>query len=267
MPELPEVETTVRKLRGKVRGRRIVRFKATWPRQVSPSIAGVRRSILGRKIERLSRRGKYIVFHLDDSSVLLVHLGMSGMLSLDDDADHVRAVWELDDGSRLLFSDARKFGRIRAAKDPGEALCKLGLEPLSKRFTPLALRKALASRSRQLKPLLMDQSVVCGLGNIYVDESLYRARLHPLTRADALTPAQVKRLHRAIVQTLRLAIRLSGTSFDWAYPGGRMQNKLLAYGRTGEPCKRCGRKIVRVLVGQRSTHFCPACQLNSSSNR
>jgi formamidopyrimidine-DNA glycosylase len=261
MPELPEVETTVRKLRGRLRGRRIKKFKATWPRQVSPSIAGVRRAVVGRKIERLSRRGKYIVFHLDDGSVLLVHLGMSGSLSLNKkDATHVRAVWELNDGSQLLFSDARKFGRIRAAKDLGEALCGLGLEPLSKRFTAAVLQRELRSRSRQLKPLLLDQTVVCGLGNIYADEALYRARLHPLTRANSLSPAQVKRLHRAIVTTLRRAIRLSGTSFDWAYRGGRMQDELLAYGRNGEPCKRCKKKIVRILVGQRSTHYCPACQ-------
>lgn len=261
MPELPEVETTVRKLQGRLRSRRIERFKATWPRQVSPSIAGVRRAVVGRKIEKLSRRGKYIVFSLDDGTYLLVHLGMSGMLSVDDDdAAHVRAVWELDDGRRLLFSDARKFGRIRAVKDLGEALHGLGLEPLSKRFTPSALQKELSSRSRQLKPLLLDQSVVCGLGNIYIDESLYRARLHPLARSDSLSPTQVKRLHRAIVDTLRRAIRLSGTSFDWAYRGGRMQNKLLAYGRTGKPCKRCRKPIARILVGQRSTHFCPKCQ-------
>lgn len=261
MPELPEVETTVRKLRAKLRSRRIERFKATWPRQVSPSIAAVRRAVVGRKIERLSRRGKYIVFHLDDGSVLLVHLGMSGSLSLDGkDVAHVRAVWELDDGRNLLFSDARKFGRIRAAKNLGEALCKLGLEPLSRRFTASALQETLSSRSRQLKPLLMDQSVVCGLGNIYVDESLYRARLHPLTLSDSLALSQVKSLHRAIVDTLRRAIQFSGTSFDWAYRGGRMQNELLAYGRAGEPCKRCKRKIVRILVGQRSTHFCPTCQ-------
>jgi len=261
MPELPEVETTVRKLRGKVRGRRIERFRATWPRQVSPSIAGVRRAVVGRKIDKLSRRGKYIVFHLDDGSVLLVHLGMSGSLSLDDkDASHVRAIWELDDGSRLLFSDARKFGRIRAEKDPEQCLDNLGMEPLSKCFTATALQEALSSRSRQLKPLLLEQSIVSGLGNIYADESLYRARLHPQKRADSLTLAEVRRLHRAIVTTLRRAISLSGTSFDWAYRGGRMQDELLAYGRTGEPCKRCKNKIVRILVGQRSTHFCPACQ-------
>jgi formamidopyrimidine-DNA glycosylase len=261
MPELPEVETTVRKLRRKVSGRRIKQFKASWPRQISPSIAGVRRAVVGRKIEKLSRRGKYVVFHLDDGSSLLVHLGMSGMLSCDDDDPaHVRAEWKLDDGSRLFFCDARKFGRIRAVKDLEESLRKLGLEPLSKRFTVSALQGAVTSRARQLKPLLMDQSVICGLGNIYVDESLYRARLHPLAPSDSLTPAQVKRLHRAIVQTLQKAIQLRGTSFDWAYSGGRMQNKLLAYGRTGKPCKRCKKKIVRILVGQRSTHFCPACQ-------
>jgi formamidopyrimidine-DNA glycosylase len=217
--------------------------------------------VVGRKIERLSRRGKYIILHLDDGSFLLVHLGMSGRLSVDEeDAAHVRATWELDNGSRLLFSDARKFGRIRAARDLDQCLSNLGMEPLSRRFTASALFEALSSRSRQLKPLLLDQSVVCGLGNIYADESLHRARLHPLARSDSLTPAQVKSLHRAIVDTLRRAIRLSGTSFDWAYRGGRMQDELLAYGRTGEPCRRCKRKIVRILVGQRSTHFCPKCQ-------
>ena len=261
MPELPEVETTVRKLRRKVSGRRIKQFKASWPRQISPSIAGVRRAVVGRRIEKLSRRGKYIVFHLDDGSCLLIHLGMSGMLAWGDkDRSHVRAVWDLDDGSRLLFCDARKFGRIRAVKDLEESLSGLGLEPLSRRFTVSALQHALTSRARQLKPLLLNQSVVCGLGNIYVDESLYRARLHPLALSDSLSPAQVRRLHRAIVQILQKAIRLSGTSFDWAYAGGRMQNKLLAYGRTGEPCKRCGSVIKRILVGQRSTHFCPDCQ-------
>ena len=261
MPELPEVETTVKKLRGKLRGRRIKKFKATWPRKVFPSVAGVRRAVVGRKIVRLSRRGKYIVFHLDDGTVLLVHLGMSGSLSVNnEDAAHVRATWELDDGGRLLFSDARKFGRIRAANNLGEALCDLGVEPLSKRFTAALLQNELQSRSRQLKPLLLDQTVVCGLGNIYADEALYRARLHPLRRADSLSPAEVKRLHRAIVDTLRKAIRFSGTSFDWAYRGGRMQNELLAYGRAGEPCRRCRKKIVRILVGQRSTHFCPQCQ-------
>jgi formamidopyrimidine-DNA glycosylase len=261
MPELPEVETTTRKIRGKLSGRRITKFKATWPRQVEPSIAGVRRAVVGRKIERLSRRGKYIVFHLDDGSCLMVHLGMSGRLSVDEkDAAHVRAFWDLDDGGRLLFCDARKFGRIRAVQDPTKSLCHLGLEPLSKRFTASALQRVLAARSRRLKPLLLEQSAVCGLGNIYVDESLHRARVHPLARSDSLTPAQVKRLHRAIVGTLKKAVRLSGTSFDWAYSGGRMQNHLLVYGRAGEPCRRCGTRIKRIRVGQRSTHFCPACQ-------
>lgn len=264
MPELPEVETTVRKLRRKIRGRLIEGFRASWPRQISPSIAGIRRAVVGRRIVTLGRRGKHVVFHLDDGSFLLVHLGMSGMLHLHDGGGdkpaHVRAVWDLDGGQELLFCDARKFGRIRATKDLDEHLGNLGLEPLSKRFTVQALLGALQSRSRQLKPLLLDQTVVCGLGNIYADEALYRARLHPLARSDSISNAQVKRLHKAIVQVLRKAIRLSGTSFDWAYPGGRMQNELLAYGRAGEPCRRCKRKIARILVGQRSTHFCPACQ-------
>jgi formamidopyrimidine-DNA glycosylase len=263
MPELPEVEITVRKLRRKIRGRIVEGFHASWPRQVIPGIAKVRRAVAGRKIEKLGRRGKYIVFHLDDGSFLLVHLGMSGMLYFHEGGDppaHIRAVWDLDGGSRLLFCDARKFGRIRAVKDLDASLGKLGLEPLSRRFTVQAFQSALQSRSRQLKPLLLEQTVVCGLGNIYTDEALYRARLHPLALSNSLSKTQINRLHQAIVQTLKKAIRLSGTSFDWAYPGGHMQNQLLAYGRTGEPCRRCGRKIARILVGQRGTHFCPACQ-------
>lgn len=264
MPELPEVETTVQKLRRRVTGQRIHRFRASWPRQISPSITGVRRAIVGRKVKRLSRRGKYIVFHLDDGSFLLVHLGMSGMLAVGggggDRPSHLRAVWGLDGDQRLFFCDARKFGRIRWVRDIKEATGGLGPEPLSRSFTVAALHGALHARSRQLKPLLMEQRVVCGLGNIYTDEALFKARLHPLVCSDSLTRAQVRRLHRAIQQTLRQAIRLCGTSFDWAYPGGRMQNRLLAYGRAKEPCKRCGTPIIRTLVGQRGTHFCPACQ-------
>jgi formamidopyrimidine-DNA glycosylase len=264
VPELPEVETMVRKFRRKVCGRTVRGFSATWPRQIQPSVARVRRSLRGRTIVRMGRRGKHMIFHLDDGSCLMVHLGMSGRLEWAGDhavpPPHVRAEFQLSGAGRLLFCDARKFGRIRYADDLREACRHLGIEPLSRRFTVDALDRALEARSRQIKPLLLDQSVVAGLGNIYVDESLHRAGIHPLTPASRLTRAEVRRLHRAIGRVLREAIRRCGTSFDWVYPGGRMQHDLRVYGRGGEACRKCGTPIRRILVGQRSTHFCPACQ-------
>jgi formamidopyrimidine-DNA glycosylase len=195
---------------------------------------------------------------------MLIHLGMSGRLEWEHghiiEPDHLRAAWKLSGGARLLFCDARKFGRIKYTRDPNEALGRLGLEPLARNFTVDALVETLQSRSRQLKPLLLEQSAVAGLGNIYIDEALHRARLHPLVRSDQLRRTEIRRLHQSIQRVLREAIRRCGTSFDWAYPGGTMQGHLRAYGRKGLPCHRCGAAIARILVGQRSTHFCPACQ-------
>ncbi len=268
MPELPEVQTTVDKFKRRLTGRRIRGFKASWPRQVSPSIAQVRRAVVGRKIRRLSRRGKRIILQLDNGSCLTIHLGMSGRLEWGtgpgEVPSHLRAEILLDKNFRLLFCDARKFGKIKHVANLEQAAENLGFEPLDQTFSADALYRTLTSRARQLKPLLLDQSVVAGLGNIYVDESLFRARLHPLMSSNRLTREQVKRLHAAIRAVLRRAIQLSGTSFDWAYPGGRMQTRLRVYGRKGQPCPRCRRPIRRILVGQRSTHFCPVCQPKSS---
>jgi len=264
MPELPEVETTVNKFKRRLSGRRISGFTASWPRQILPGIAQVRRAVVGRKIKRISRRAKRIILELDDQSCLTIHLGMSGSLEWGTGRSqkprHLRAELLLDKNSRLFFCDARKFGKIKHVESLAEAHKNLGPEPLERGFTTDRLQKLLTSRSRQLKPLLLDQSVIAGLGNIYVDESLHRAGLHPMMSSSRLTRNQIRRLHSAIRAVLRRAIELSGTSFDWAYPGGRMQTRLRVYGRTGEPCLRCRRPIRRILVGQRSTHFCPACQ-------
>lgn len=264
MPELPEVETSVRWLRPRVRGRAVTGFSATWPRQVEPGIAAVRRAVRGRTIVRVGRRGKYILLHLDDRSCLMLHLGMSGRIAWEaacrETPPHVRAVLELDGGDRLLFCDARKFGRIRYVPDAKAACAHLGPEPLGRRFTAETLRRALAGRTRRIKPLLLSQEIVAGLGNIYTDEALHRARVHPSTPADRLTPAEIKRLHRAVQRVLGEAVRRCGTSFDWVYPGGRMQHHLRVYRRTGKACRTCGTPIVRIEVGQRSTHLCPRCQ-------
>ena len=270
MPELPEVETVVRKFRDRLVGRRIREFTTSWPKNVAPSAAGVTAALRGRCINAVTRRAKFIVFALDDGAHLLTHLRMSGRFewSADHDSEprHVRATWQLDDGHRLLFCDARKFGRIIHTRDLAAHDARLGVEPLAPAFTSSWLRAALQRRARQLKPLLLDQTVIAGLGNIYVDESLHRAGLHPLRRSDRLSREQAAALRDAIRAVLREAIRRNGTSIDWVYPTGTMQNHLRAYGRTGEPCDRCSTPIQRLLVGQRSTHICPRCQPRSRSS-
>ncbi len=264
MPELPEVETIVRAVRPRLVGRAIVGFESRWPKNVVPGPAAVRRAVVGRRVAGVSRRAKYIVLGLDDGGHLLVHLRMSGRLDWSNDhtkePPHVRAVWDLDDGGRLLLCDARKFGRVVHTRDLAAATADLGPEPLGRDFTPGLLSGLLRARRRQLKPLLLDQRVVAGLGNIYTDEALHRAGLHPLTRSDRLRAADVERLHAAIRAVLREAIRHHGTSLDWIYPGGWMQRRLRVYGRTGEPCRTCGTPIVGLRVGQRGTHVCPRCQ-------
>ncbi len=264
MPELPEVETIVRTYRPRLEGRIIRAFESSWPRRVAPSVAVVRRRTVGRRITRLHRRAKYIVFDLEAGGHLLVHLRMSGRFEWaadNPDADrHTRAIWTLDGDDALWFVDARKFGRIEWTADLAAATAHLGIEPLSRGFTVARLTSLLRGRARQLKPLLLDQSLIAGLGNIYVDESLFRSGLHPLRSADSLNADERAALHEAIRHVLRKAIRRHGTSIDWIYPDGEMQDELTAYGRTGLPCVRCRTPIESLRVGQRGTHICPRCQ-------
>lgn len=160
----------------------------------------------------------------------------------------------------LWFLDARKFGRIRWVRDLADLDDELGVEPLSREFSTARLAELLKGRKRAIKPLLLDQTRIAGLGNIYVDEALFRAGVHPLASADRLRGKRIDRLHAAIRAVLREAIRRNGTSIDWIYPGGEMQDHLRVYGRTDEPCGACGAPIRRIVVGQRGTHFCPRCQ-------
>jgi formamidopyrimidine-DNA glycosylase len=265
MPELPEVETIVRVLRPELVGRRITGFEASWPRQVQPSIQAVRAALCGRRIRALSRRGKYTVLELGDGAGLLIHLKMSGRLLAAAEGDgerlqHLRAVVRLAGGPPLCFYDARKFGRLRYAPDLGVALAGLGPEPLDPALGPARFHAMLADRRRQLKPLLLDQAFLAGLGNIYTDEALFRARLHPLHSSARVDARQARALLAAIRTVLREAIARAGTSLDWIYPGGRMQGRLRVYGRRGEPCRRCRAPIRTLRVGQRTAHFCPRCQ-------
>ena len=263
MPELPEVETIVRRFAPELKGRRILSFRADWPRQLQPSRAAVTRELKGQRIETLGRRGKYILMPLRSGASLLIHLKMSGRLAWSDEAHrqtHVRARFRLDDGRELLFVDARKFGRLQLVDDPALALAHLGPEPLAPAFTPARLQKILAGQNRALKALLLDQKIIAGLGNIYSDEALHHARLHPLTPGRNLERPAIARLQGAIRHVLSEGIRHCGTSLDWIYPGGNMQDYLKVYGRGGESCSRCGAAIEKIRVAQRSTHFCPRCQ-------
>lgn len=265
MPELPEVETVVRRIAPALAGRRVVSLDCDWPRMLRPGLRAARRLALGQSIGEVRRRGKFAVIGLgSDGAAILIHLRMSGRLAVvpsgEPASKHVHMRLGLTGGVELRFDDARKFGRVVVAARPDRILETVGFEPLEEHFSVSVLAGLLGRYMRRLKPLLLDQRVISGLGNIYTDESLHRARLHPLRRSDQLLPIEVKRLHAAIRETLSEGIAASGASIDWVYPGGTMQDRFRVYGRAGEPCLRCGESILRIVVGQRGTHFCPGCQ-------
>jgi formamidopyrimidine-DNA glycosylase len=270
MPELPEVETIARALKHGGRGgpalldRRIRVARLLWARTLAtPAPRSFHARIRGQVIRTISRRGKFLRLGLD-RDVLLFHLRMTGdVVALapgDPRPPYCRLLLTCADGARLAFDDARKFGRVWLVADEREVLDDLGPEPLDPGFRAEHLYRGLHARRRLLKPLLLDQTFLAGLGNIYTDEALHRAGLHPLTPSDVLTREQATLLWRSIRRTLRTGIRRNGTTIDWAYRGGDFQTQLRAYGRTGLPCPACGAPIERLLVGQRGTHICPKCQ-------
>lgn len=274
MPELPEVETVVRDLRAAgVVGRRIARVFVGWPGSVSGfSVSAFRNRLTGRTVQRIDRRGKYIVAELSGGWTLLVHLRMTGQFrlaaagALRDRHEHVALT--LDDGRELRYRDTRKFGRWYVVRDAAERLGALGPEPLDPFFSADALRRAIHGRKAILKPLLLDQRVIAGLGNIYVDEALWESMLHPMRSTATLREEEIRRLHRAIRTVLRRGIQARGTTLGYGKTNfrglgdraGRNQRGLQVFRRTGQPCRRCGMPIERLIVGQRSTHVCPRCQ-------
>ena len=263
MPELPEVETHVRKLKPDLVGKRILSARLLWPRTLAfPTPGKFRNQIKGQRIKNVGRRAKFLVVRLVDYS-LLIHLRMSGDLSIRSSTIrpelHDRLILELSAGKSLVFNDTRKFGRVWLTEKPEDVLGRLGPEPLDADFTPERLLTALHNKRRQLKPLLLDQNFLAGLGNIYTDEALHTARLHPLTLSDSITMEQAEALHGAIQNVLNEGIRRNGASFDWVYRGGEYGFRV--YDRKDKDCPVCGTKIERILVGQRSTHFCPNCQV------
>jgi len=271
MPELPEVETIARSLRESrgeyqpgILGCRIAAVDVRWARTLAnlkPDQFSTR--IAGKTVSTLSRRGKFLVFTLSPDT-MLIHLRMSGDLRLESSAKpvqkHDRLLLTFGNGTRMAFNDTRKFGRVWLLEDVQEILGALGPEPLSDNFTPDSLYELLHAHSRQLKPLLMNQHFIAGLGNIYTDEALHTASLHPLSKSDTISKAETGRLHAAIQSVLTEGIRRNGASIDWAYKGGDFQNHFRVYGRTGEACPICASEIQRLVVGQRGTHICPNCQ-------
>jgi formamidopyrimidine-DNA glycosylase len=271
MPELPEVETIRRDLLPVLTGRV---FTHAWvspdaPRLVqAPSPADFTRLLTGRRIEDISRRGKFLAFHLSGGLYLVVHLRMTGALlhrASDAPPDrYVRAVLSLDDGSALRFSDLRKFGALWLVPDLSTVLGRLGPEPLESGLTPSLLRELTARRRAPIKSVLLDQRALAGLGNIYADEALFAAGLHPQRPAASLSDAEVERLHEAIGRVLTAALADRGASFsdyvDASGHEGRHQFRVQVFRRTGQPCYVCGREIARVKVAGRSSHFCPQCQ-------
>ncbi|MGA2504550.1 MAG: bifunctional DNA-formamidopyrimidine glycosylase/DNA-(apurinic or apyrimidinic site) lyase [Anaerolineales bacterium] len=267
MPELPEVETITRTLRPVLIGKTILSADLRWPRTLAtPSPAAFKKRLIGQRIDSISRRAKFLDLHLSNAH-LIIHLRMSGdllvVLGGYHPAKHDRLILQLSGDTSLIFTDPRKFGRVWLVKDTDEIFRDLGMEPLSDGFSPEWLYSALRNRQRQLKPLLLDQNFIAGLGNIYADEALFLAKLHPLTPSDSITKKQGNGLWRAIREVLEEGIRRNGASIDWVYRGGDFQNHFRVYGRTGEPCQVCKTPIERITVGQRGTHFCPHCQVRA----
>ena len=265
MPELPEVETVVRGLRGPLLGRTFIGVDILWPGTSKTPIPILEGRLPGQTIEAITRRAKYLQFHLSGGDTLFIHLKMSGDLLVEPRDEplhhHVRAIFDLDNGHQLRFKDMRKFGRVYLVDDPNQVVGKLGPEPLADDFTVADFQALFQRRSGRLKPLLLNQGFIAGIGNIYADESCFMAGIDPRRQADTLTSAELEKLYHAIRQALNAGITHKGATLDEVYRGGEFQNHFQAYGRTDEPCFRCGKPILRIVLGGRSTHFCGECQI------
>jgi formamidopyrimidine-DNA glycosylase len=271
MPELPEVQTIVSALRDggrgapSISGTQIVSTKIAWHKTVAhPDPITFQGKITGEEIRDIHRRGKFIWIKLR-SAHLFIHLRMSGDLRVESSTSplqsHDRMWLEFSDGLRLVFNATRKFGRVWLVDDPNQIIGNLGPEPLDETLSPEQFHERLLTYRRQIKPLLLDQRFLAGVGNIYSDEALFLAQIHPRRLSHTLNQEETTRLLSAIRQVLEEGIQKNGASIDWVYRGGEFQNSFRVYQRTGEPCLNCGAPIERITVGQRGTHFCPKCQI------
>ncbi len=274
MPELPEVETIRQRLiKGfdkspSILGQQIKEVNLLWSGSVAtPNPTTFCAFLPGQTVTDVKRRAKFLVLVLTDV-FLVVHLRMSGDLYLEQqdkiaeyrNPKHDRVWIDFESGWRLVFNDLRKFGRIWLLNDTSELFRKLGHEPFGEMLTAEVFYDMLQKRSRQLKPLLLDQHFIAGIGNIYSDEALHKAGLHPKRLSDSLNPAESAKLLQSIRWVLRKGIDQKGASIDWVYRGGDFQNYFQVFNQTGNPCPRCGHPIEKTKVAQRGTHFCPVCQ-------
>ncbi|KJJ43418.1 5-hydroxymethyluracil DNA glycosylase [Bacillus subtilis] len=276
VPELPEVETVRRTLTGLVKGKTIKSVEIRWPniikRPAEPEEFA--RKLAGETIQSIGRRGKFLLFHLDHY-VMVSHLRMEGKYGLhqaeEPDDKHVHVIFTMTDGTQLRYRDVRKFGTMHLF-NPGEEagelpLSQLGPEPDAEEFTSAYLKERLAKTNRAVKTALLDQKTVVGLGNIYVDEALFRAGVHPETKANQLSDKTIKTLHAEIKNTLQEAINAGGSTVRSYINSqgeiGMFQLQHFVYGKKDEPCKNCGTMISKIVVGGRGTHFCAKCQKKS----
>ena len=285
MPELPEVETIARKLAIEIQGRTITDVDVLWQRTVDrPGVVAFKDALTNTSVDRVWRRGKFLVMDLSTARSLLVHLRMSGRFSIQPAGSgrplwagrhagtdqwvhkHARLKLRLDNEDWLVYVDPRKFGRFYLVDNPQELIGELGPEPLDPTFTAQTLHTKLAGRRGEVKRLLLNQHFIAGLGNIYVSEALWQAGIHPRRSANSLSEDEAHRLHHAIQDVLAQGIRNGGTSLEdrqYSYPNGgtgNHQHHLNVYDRAGETCPRCGYMLERIVQGQRSTYLCPVCQ-------
>lgn len=275
MPELPEVETVKRTLEELVVGKTIQSVDIAWPniikRPADPTEFTT--EVKGQTIHSMRRRGKFLLFDLDDL-VMVSHLRMEGRYGVykqeDAPVPHTHVTFGFSDGTELRYQDVRKFGTMhlfeKGKEEETMPLIQLGVEPFDEAFTVELLTNASQKTTRKIKPFLLDQKTVVGLGNIYVDEALFRARIHPERLAHSLTDEEFQKLQHSIVETLSEAVQLGGSSIKSYVNGqgemGMFQQTLEVYGRKNEPCKHCEDTIIRIVVGGRGTHYCPTCQAN-----
>lgn len=272
LPELPEVETVRKGLEKLVVGKTIKEVVILWPRIIeSPESELFAQQLIGQKIEKMARRGKFLIFKLTNYD-MVSHLRMEGKYETngpeDERTKHTHVIFRFTDGTELRYLDVRKFGRmVLVPKNQGEnykGILALGPEPLPSEFKLLEFRKGLKKHHKAIKPLLLDQRLVTGLGNIYVDEALWEAKIHPEQPANTLKPKEIERLYYAIIDVLARAVEAGGTTIrsylNALGEAGTFQVSLNVYGQTGTPCPRCGTPIKKIKVAQRGTHFCPKCQ-------
>jgi formamidopyrimidine-DNA glycosylase len=269
MPELPEVETIASQLRAHgVEGKEICSVTVNWEPTIEPySASQFLAAVQGMTIDQISRVGKWMLFSLSSGQTIMVHLRMAGSFAMEP-GSHDRIVIQLSGGLTLYYRDTRKFGRWKLVDDPQSILSKLGPDALTRQFTQSYFSDAMKKRHRKIKALILDQGIVAGLGNIYADEALWESKIHPERISDTLSGAELASLYRAIKLVLRIGVKNRGTSLGKGKTNyrqvdgdfGENRAEVKAYGRSGEPCSRCKNTLIKIVVAQRGTTYCPHCQ-------